>query len=79
MPNIEDDNNQGEINTNHRKNNAYDDDISEFHTNVNSDNAEGRSKTQTVVSEFYNTFFNKLNQNKSSGIYFMAYVDQRKF
>ena len=62
MSNIEDDNNQGKINTNHRKNNADDDDISEFHTNVNSDNAEGRSKTQTVVSESCNIFFNKLNQ-----------------
>ena len=79
MSNTEDDNNQGKINTNHRKNNADDDDISEFHTNVNSDNAEGCSKTQTVVSESCNTFFNKLNQNKSSRIYFMAYVDQRGF
>ena len=34
----EDDNNQGEINVNHRKHNADDDDISEFNINVNSDN-----------------------------------------
>ena len=68
MSNVEDDNNQGEMNTNHRKYNADDDDISEFHTNVNSDNSEGRSKTQTIVNESCNTFFNKLNQNKSSGI-----------
>ena len=62
MSNIEDDNNQGEINVNHRKYNADDDDISEFHTNVNSDNSEGRSKTQSSVSESCNTFFNKLNK-----------------
>ena len=68
MSNIEDDNDQGEINFNHRKYNADDDDISEFHTNVNSDNSEDRSKTQNVVSESCNTFFNKLSQKKSSGI-----------
>ena len=59
MSNVEDDKNQGIINTNHRKYNADDDDISEFHTNVNSDNSEGRSKTQTVISESCNTIFNK--------------------
>ena len=68
MSNIEDDNNQGEINTNHRKYNADDDDISEFHNNVNSDNPEERSKTQTVVTESCNKVFIKLNRNKSSGI-----------
>ena len=68
ISNIEDDNNQGEINTNHRKYNADDDDISEFHNNVNSDNLEERSKTQTVVSESCNTFVIKVNRNKSSGI-----------
>ena len=68
MSNVEDDNNQREINTNHLKYNTDDDDISELHTTINSDNSEGRSKTQTVVSESCNTFFNKLNQNKSSRI-----------
>ena len=63
MSNVEDDNNQGKINGKHRKYNVDDDDIWEFHTNVNSDNSEG-SKTQTFVSESCNTFFNKLNQNK---------------
>ena len=66
MSNVENDNHQGEINTNHRHYNADDDDISEFHTNVNSDNSEGLSKSQTVVSESCNTLFNKLSQNKSS-------------
>ena len=66
MSNVEDDNNQGEINTNHLKYNTDDDDISELHTTINSDNSEGRSKTQTVVSESCNKFFNKLNQHKSS-------------
>ena len=42
MSNIEDDNNQGEINVNHRKYNADDDDISEFNNNVNSDNSKDR-------------------------------------
>ena len=42
--------------------------ISKFHNNVTSDNSEGHSKTQSVVSESYNTFSNKLNRNKSSGI-----------
>ena len=64
MSNVEDDNNQGEINVNHRNDNADDDDTSEFHTNVNSDNSEERSNTQTAVRESCNTFFNKLNQNK---------------
>ena len=45
MSNVEDDNNHGEINANHRKYNADDDDISEFYTNVNSDNSEEHSKT----------------------------------
>ena len=67
MSNVEDDNNQGKINDKHRKYNADDDDISQFHTNVNSDNSEG-SKTQTFVSESCNTCFNKLNQNQSSEI-----------
>ena len=68
ISNVKDDNNQGEINTNHRKYNADDDDISEFHNNVTSDNSEEHSKTQTVVSESCNTFANKLNRNKSSRI-----------
>ena len=63
MSNVEDDNNQGEINNNHRNYNADDDDKSEFHTKVNSDNSEGRSKTKTVVSESCNKVFNKLNKN----------------
>ena len=42
MSNIEDDNNQGEINVNHRKYNADDDDISEFNNNDNSDNSKDR-------------------------------------
>ena len=46
MSNVEDDNNQGETNINHRNYNADNDDISEFHTNVNNDNSEGRSKTK---------------------------------
>ena len=65
---VEDYNNLGEINTNHRKYNADGDDISEFHNNVTRDNSEEYSKTQTVVSESCNTFANKLNRNKSSGI-----------
>ena len=68
VSNVKYDNNQGEIITNNRKYNADDDDISEFHNNVNSDNSEECSKTQTVVSESCNTFFNKSNRNKSSGI-----------
>ena len=66
--NVEDNNKQGEINTNHRKYNADDDDISEFHNNDNSDNSEELSKTQTIVSESCNTLFIQLNRNKSSGI-----------
>ena len=62
ISNVEDDNNQGEINTNHLKYNAYDDDISEFHNNVNSVNSENRFKTQTIDSESCNTFVIKLNQ-----------------
>ena len=62
MSNIEDNNNQGERNTNYRKYNPDDNDILEFHTNFNNNNSEGRSKTQTVVSESCNIFFNKLNQ-----------------
>ena len=62
ISNVEDDNNQGEINTNHLKYNAYDYDISEFHNNVNSVNSDNRSKTQTVDSESCNTFVIKLNQ-----------------
>ena len=68
MSNVEDDNNQGEINVNHRKYNVDDDDILEFNTNVNSDISKDRSNIQTVVNESYNTCFNKLNQNKSSDI-----------
>ena len=67
MSNVADNNNQGEINVNHRKYNA-EDDISEFNTSINSDNSEDRSNTQTVVSESYNIFFIKLNKNKSSDI-----------
>ena len=33
MSNVEDDNNQGEINTKHRNYNADNDDVSEFYTN----------------------------------------------
>ena len=66
MPIVEDDNNQGEINVNHRKYNADDDDISDFNTHLNSYNSEDRSNTQTVVSESCNTIFKKFNQNKSS-------------
>ena len=47
--NIEDDNNQGEINTKHRKYNADDDDILELHNNVNSDNSEDRSRIQLLL------------------------------
>ena len=51
------------------------DEISVFHNNYNpnpnpnviTDNSEERSKTQTVVSEFCNTFANKLNRKESSG------------
>ena len=68
MSNVEDDNNQGEINTNNRKYNPDDDDISEIHNNVNSDNSEEHSKTQTVVSESCNTFVIKWNRSRSSGI-----------
>ena len=39
MSKVEDDNNQGEINTNNRKYNPDDDNISEFNNNVNSDNS----------------------------------------
>ena len=56
MSNVEDDNNQGEINNNHRNYNADDDDKSEFHTKGNSDNSGGRSKTSC------NKVFNKLNK-----------------
>ena len=67
ISNVEDDNNQGEINTNHRKYNADDDDdISELHNNVTSDNSDEYFKTQNVVSESCNTFSNKLNRNKLS-------------
>ena len=45
MPIVEDDNNQGEINVNHRKYNADDDDISDFNTHLNSDNSEDNSNT----------------------------------
>ena len=43
MSNIEDDNNQRENNVNHRKYNADDDGISDFNTNLSSDNSEDRS------------------------------------
>ena len=56
ISNVEDDNNQGERNTNNRKYNTDDDDISEFHNNVNSDNSEEHSETRIVVSEFRYTF-----------------------
>ena len=65
--NVADNNNQGEINVNHRKYNA-DDDISEFNTSINSDKLEDRSNTQSVVSESYNIFFIKMNKNKPSDI-----------
>ena len=39
VSNVENDNNQGEINTNNRKYNPDDDNISEFNNNVNSDNS----------------------------------------
>ena len=68
ISNVEDDDNHGEINVNHRKYNDDDDDISEFNTNVNSDNSEDRSNTQTVVSKSCNTFFMKLNKHKSLDI-----------
>ena len=68
ISNVEDDDNHGEINVNHRKYNDDDDDISEFNTNVNSDNSKDRWNIQTVVNESCNTCFNKLNQNKSSDI-----------
>ena len=68
VSNVEDDNNQGELNINNRKYNTADDDILEFHNNVNCDNSEEHSKIQTVVSESCNTFVIKLNRNKSSGI-----------
>ena len=42
---VEDDNNQREINVNHRNYNADDDDISDFNTHLNSDNSEDRSNT----------------------------------
>ena len=58
---IKEHNNIEEINNNSRIYNADGDDISEFHNNVNSDNSEERSKTQTIVSESCNTFVIKLN------------------
>ena len=64
----EDDNNQGEINVNHQHYNADDDDISGCNTHLDSDNSEDRSNMKSVVSEFCNTFFIKLNTNKSSDI-----------
>ena len=64
----EDDNNQGEINVNHQHYNADDDDISGCNTQLDSDNSEDRSNTQTVVSKSCNTFFMKLNKHKSLDI-----------
>ena len=40
MLNIENDINEGDINVNQRKYDAGDDNISEFNTNINSDNSE---------------------------------------
>ena len=68
MSNFEDNNNQGEINNNYRTYITDDDDISEFNIKNNSDNSEDRSNMKSVVSEFCNTFFIKLNTNKSSDI-----------
>ena len=68
MSNVEDNNNQGEINNNYRTYITDDDDISEFNIKNNSDNSEDRSNMKSVVSEFCNTFFIKLNTNKSSDI-----------
>ena len=47
---VEEYNNLGKINTNHRNYNLDGDNISEFHNDVTTDNSEECSKKQTVVS-----------------------------
>ena len=66
--NVEDDINEGDINVNHRKYDAGNDNMSVFNTNTNSDNSDDHSISQTVVSQLCLTVFNKFNNNKSSDI-----------
>ena len=47
---------------------ASDDNISEFNTNIKSDNSEDHSISQTLVSQVCLTVYNKYNNNKSLDI-----------
>ena len=51
MLNNEDDISEGHINVNHRKYDAGDDNMSEFNTNISSDNSEYHSISQTVLNQ----------------------------
>ena len=62
MLNVEDGINEGDLNINHRKYDAGDGNISEFKTDINSDNSEDHSISQTVVSQFFLTAYNKYNK-----------------
>ena len=68
MLNVEDGINEGDVNVNHRKYDAGNDNMSVFNTNTNSDNSDDHSISQTVVSQLCLTVFNKFNNNKSSDI-----------